>query len=65
MSDTNRTKFAALVLSATAFALWSLKPAPAQQGTPSTGEWRVNGGDSGSTRYSPLDQIKADNVKNL
>ncbi len=39
--------------------------ASAQHGTPSTGEWRVNGGDSGSTRYSPLDQINATNVKNL
>jgi quinoprotein glucose dehydrogenase len=36
-----------------------------QLGTPATGEWRVNGGDSGSTRYSPLDQITPDNVKNL
>jgi len=36
-----------------------------QQGTPASGEWRVNGGDSGSTRYSPLDQINANNVKNL
>ncbi len=39
--------------------------AHAQQGTPATGEWRVNGGDAGSTRYSPLDQINATNVKNL
>jgi quinoprotein glucose dehydrogenase len=28
-------------------------------------EWRYYGGDSGSTKYSPLDQINADNVKNL
>jgi glucose dehydrogenase len=40
-------------------------PALAQYGTPATGEWRVNGGDTGSTRYSPLDQINATNVKNL
>src|SRR5258707_665751 len=45
--------------------LWSLTPAPAQQGTPASGEWRVNGGDAGSTRYSPLDQINASNVKTL
>ena len=44
--------------------LW-LTSAQAQQGTPATGEWRVNGGDTGSTRYSPLDQINAANVKNL
>ena len=36
----------------------------AQYGT-TNGEWRVNGGDAGSTRYSPLDQINATNVKNL
>ena len=39
-------------------------PALAQYGT-APGEWRVNGGDAGSTRYSPLDQINATNVKNL
>src|SRR5690349_21624601 len=37
----------------------------AQHGTPADGEWRVNGGDAGSTRYSPLDQINASNVKTL
>ena len=47
------------------FAALSLTPASAQQGTPASGEWRVNGGDTGSTRYSPLDQINAANVKNL
>lgn len=39
-------------------------PGLAQYGT-TNGEWRVNGGDTGSTRYSPLDQINASNVKNL
>lgn len=39
-------------------------PALAQYGT-TNGEWRVNGGDAGSTRYSPLDQLNATNVKNL
>jgi len=39
--------------------------AHAQQGTPVPGEWRTNGGDAGNTRYSPLDQINAANVKNL
>ena len=29
------------------------------------GEWRSTGGDSAYTRYSPLDQITRDNVKNL
>ena len=48
-----------------ALAFWSLSAAQAQEGTPATGEWRVNGGDAGSTRYSPLDQINAANVNNL
>jgi quinoprotein glucose dehydrogenase len=36
----------------------------AQQGA-KNGEWRIYGGDTGSTRYAPLDQINRDNVKNL
>lgn len=36
-----------------------------QQGAPTTGEWRRTGGDGGNTRYSPLDQINAQNVQNL
>src|SRR6266581_769653 len=28
-------------------------------------EWRTYGGDKAFTRYSPLDQINRDNVKNL
>ena len=38
------------------------------QGTaarPPAGEWRNYGNDEKSTRYSPLDQINRDNVKNL
>src|SRR5690349_9019523 len=29
------------------------------------GDWTSFGGDNGSTRYSPLDQITRDNVRNL
>src|SRR5215813_7923976 len=36
----------------------------AQQGA-KNGEWRVYGGDEGSTRYSPLDQINRDNIKDM
>jgi len=36
----------------------------ARNGT-ANGEWRYWGGDEGSTRYSPLDQINADNVGKL
>jgi quinoprotein glucose dehydrogenase len=35
-----------------------------QSGT-TGGEWRHYGGDPGSTKYSPLDQINRDNVKSL
>lgn len=38
--------------------------AAAQQGADAP-EWRVYGGDGGSTRYSPLDQIDASNVDRL
>lgn len=59
----SRTRSAALAVAA--LAVGSLAPARAQEGTPADGEWRVNGGDTGSTRYSPLDQINASNVSNL
>ena len=36
----------------------------AQQGTQG-GDWKAYGGDEGSTRYSPLDQINRDNIKDL
>jgi quinoprotein glucose dehydrogenase len=36
----------------------------AQQGAP-RGEWRTYGGDLGNTRYSPLDQINAQNFNQL
>src|SRR5687767_775777 len=35
-----------------------------QQSAVANGQWRRTGGD-GNTRYSPLDQINAENVKNL
>jgi quinoprotein glucose dehydrogenase len=38
--------------------------AAAQQGT-TNGEWRTYGGDLGSTRYAPLDQINAGNFADL
>jgi quinoprotein glucose dehydrogenase len=38
--------------------------ATAQYGA-KNGEWRFYGGDAGSTKYSPLDQINASNVKDL
>ena len=38
--------------------------AHAQHGA-ANGEWRYYGGDAGTTKYSPLDQINASNVKDL
>ncbi len=59
---------AGLVASVFAAALAAAALAPgtasAQHG-PRDGEWRYYGGDAGSTRYSPLDQINRDNVADL
>jgi hypothetical protein len=44
--------------------LWFCLPAFAQSGAKS-GEWRTYGGDLGSTRYAPLDQIIASNFNKL
>ena len=40
-------------------------PAGNAQPKPSNSEWRTYGADKGFTRYSPLDKINRDNVKNL
>jgi quinoprotein glucose dehydrogenase len=48
---------------ALAFAVASA-PGSANDGA-KKGEWRFYGGDNGSTKYSPLNQINKDNVKNL
>ena len=42
----------------------ALHPLLAQQGTKG-GDWLFYGGDAGSTKYSPLDQITAENVTEL
>ena len=44
--------------------LWAANPASGQSGA-KNGEWRTYGGDLGSTRYSPLDQINAGNFDKL
>ena len=38
---------------------------PAQSGAPANGEWPTYGGDLGSSKYSPLEQIDADNFASL
>ena len=52
------------VLLVIALVLATTLPALAQRGAEG-GEWRRYGGDSGSTKYSPLDQINGDNVADL
>ncbi len=44
--------------------LFITAPLMAQHGT-TNGEWRFYGGDAGSTKYSPLDQINAENASEL
>src|SRR5689334_12863817 len=44
--------------------LWTAAPGWAQTGA-KNGEWRSYGGDLGSTRYAPLDQINAGNFNKL
>ena len=55
-----RTTFYGLVIA----SLFLTIRTTAQQGA-KNGEWRVYGGDEASTRYSPLDQINRDNIKNM
>ena len=57
MTRTRTIVMAALVLAAV--SAW------AQHGAGTNGDWRFYGGDAGMTKYSPLDQINADNVKDL
>ena len=47
-----------------ALCLIGAQPASAQQGA-ARGEWRSYGGGAGGTKYSPLDQIGPENVRNL
>src|ERR1700676_3327274 len=44
--------------------VWTTTPLTGQSG-PKIGEWRTYGGDLASTRYSPLDQINAQNFNKL
>ena len=57
-------RFVVSIALAAAVALGAGLPAAAQQGA-QDGEWRYYGGDLGSTKYSPLDQINRDNVADL
>lgn len=59
---------AALLGSAAAVVPGPTAPAVAAGGSknfPNASEWRFYGGNSGGTKYAPLDQINAQNVKDL
>src|SRR5688572_14227256 len=64
-----RSPWPALVLGVELAAIAAVGlPIAAQQQSATTaasGEWRHYGADAGSTKYSPLDQINKDNVRNL
>lgn len=55
----------ALLLVALAILLCPDVPRAAAQQGATNGEWRFYGGDAGTTKYSPLDQINPSNVKQL
>jgi quinoprotein glucose dehydrogenase len=58
------TRTAGRLLALAACLLLSTRGAAGQRGAVN-GEWRTWGGDLGSTRYAPLDQIDATNFKTL
>src|SRR5277367_1402666 len=60
----NRVSKVRQTLAAAATALCVIAVVHAQK-KPATSDWSSYGGDKGFTRYSPLDQINRDNVKNL
>jgi quinoprotein glucose dehydrogenase len=64
MSFQRRRQQRSLVCGVVLFVALVSLPGRAQKGSPN-GEWRAYSGEEGSTRYSPLDQITRDNVKDL
>jgi quinoprotein glucose dehydrogenase len=60
----NRRSWTTALALAAALVAASTQPVRVQQGA-TNGEWRYYGGDAGSTKYAPLDQINASNVKDL
>ena len=56
---------AALIVATACLGGLSIGPAAAQTGAPLNGEWPTYGGDLGSTKYSPLDQIDRSNFGDL
>jgi len=52
-------------IAAVAMAVWSCSAVLAAQHGTKGGQWRSYSGDSGSTKYAPLDQINKNNVEKL
>src|SRR5262245_56916929 len=67
MTRKYRWRWAAVVASLGLILLWAALPVAGQAPSFTTehGEWQTYGGDLKSTRYSPLDQITADNFNKL
>mgnify|MGYP003320111757 FL=1 len=63
MTQTRDTKIR-LIIRLLSFIILIVTPVSPQHGAPN-GDWPYWGGDAGSTRYSALDQINKDNVKDL
>jgi quinoprotein glucose dehydrogenase len=57
------TRWVASLTAAACLSIW-IGPAEAQSGA-KNGEWRTYGGDLGNIKYSPLDQINAQNFNTL
>jgi quinoprotein glucose dehydrogenase len=62
---TNRCKAICTVIVAAAVVVHQGDARGAAQSGARAGEWRYYGGDAGTTKYSPLDQINRQNVKDL
>ncbi len=64
VAHSSRSARAVFPMAAALLLVWA-HPAASQRAGTQNGEWRYWGGDEGSSRYSPLDQIDASNVGEL
>src|SRR5262245_61019717 len=61
----HRRWIVAVVTCAALVTFYSSRRIDAQYGVKQNGEWPSHGGDLGNTKYSPLDQITAQNFSQL
>jgi quinoprotein glucose dehydrogenase len=64
-TSSRRVAVIGLIGAACLAALWNGGSRASAQLGPQSGEWRTYGSDLASTRYSPLDQVNADNFSKL